>query len=161
MMKIGVVSDTHCHAIPKSLLINLKDVDLIIHAGDFCSSAEVKIFEKVNTLVAVHGNMDEEDVCKRFPVKQVLTYEGVRIGVCHGEGSRDEVPDRVKEIFKKDTPDVVIFGHSHLPYNERHGKTLYFNPGSPNDLVISPYQSYGILEVHDGRAKGSIIKIED
>lgn len=49
--------------------------------------------------------------------------------------------------FKSDNVDVIVFGHSHLPLNEKRSGVLYFNPGSPTDDIFSPYNSYGIIEV--------------
>ena len=46
-MKLGVVSDTHSLEIPKQLLDDFKDIDLIIHAGDFCSADDLAIFSKL------------------------------------------------------------------------------------------------------------------
>jgi predicted phosphodiesterase len=42
--------------------------------------------------------------------------------------------------------------------NEMRGSVLYFNPGSPNDAIFAPYQSYGILEIND-RIVGTIVKV--
>ena len=43
-MKIGVVSDTHSHKIPDQLMKDFKGVDLIIHAGDFCSLKNIDLY---------------------------------------------------------------------------------------------------------------------
>ena len=45
--------------------------------------------------------------------------------------------------------------------NEKINGILYFNPGSPTDLVIAPYRSYGILEIKDNDVVGKIIKLKD
>ena len=57
--------------------------------------------------------------------------------------------------------DVVMFGHSHEPLNEKNGGVLYFNPGSPNDKVFAPYCSYGILDISEKGIIGKIIKVKD
>ena len=36
---------------------------------------------------------------------------------------------------------------------------IYFNPGSPTDRVFAPYNSYGIIEIKDGKLKRRIVKI--
>jgi putative phosphoesterase len=64
-MKIGVVSDTHSRKIPLQLLDELKAVDFIIHAGDFCSVNDLQIFKRLKEVKAVYGNMDEPEVKKR------------------------------------------------------------------------------------------------
>lgn len=159
-MKIGVVSDTHSLEIPREVLTQFKNVDVIIHAGDFCSSKDFNVFKALKKdLYAVYGNMDSNDLRKSLPETKVITLEGVKIGIFHGEGPAKRVLDFVKEKFKGKRLDVVIFGHSHVAISEKKGKTLYFNPGSPNDRITAPFCSYGILEINDGKVESKIIKI--
>ena len=160
-MKIGVVSDTHSRAIPKELISDFKDVELIVHAGDFCSFEDFKIFSSLKEIKAVSGNMDELKLCQTLPKKIIFQWNGFSIGVYHGHGLANKVLDSVKEEFKKDKVDAIIFGHSHVPFNERIGDILYFNPGSPNDLVIAPFCSYGFLEIVNNKLFGRIIKIKN
>jgi len=159
-MKIGVISDTHSLAIPKQVMDELKKVDLIIHAGDFCCHSDYEPLRKLKEVKAVQGNMDGPDIRKLFPVKQTFVCDGVKIGLYHGEGAAPAVLERVKKEFVKDDVQVVVFGHSHQPLNEMVGKTLYFNPGSPNDMVRAPYCSFGILEISQGKVVGRIIKVK-
>ena len=159
-MKIGVVSDTHSLALPRQLTEGLKKVDLIIHAGDFCSLKDVEAFKKLKELKAVFGNMDDDQVRKKFPEKQIINCEGVKIGVTHGRGAPNQVMDSAKETFKDDAVDVIIFGHSHQPLNKKVGDVLFFNPGSPNDQVNAPYFSFGIIDINKGNIKADIIKIK-
>ena len=158
-MKIGVVSDTHSFSIPQQLVKDFADAELIIHAGDFCSKEVYNGFAKMKTLKAVYGNMDDADLCRKLPRKDIFECEGIRIGVYHGEGPAKRVLDFVREEFKEDKVDVVVFGHSHQPLNEVIDNVLYFNPGSPNDKIYAPYCSYGMLEIRNGKVNGKIIKI--
>jgi putative phosphoesterase len=160
-MKIGVVSDTHGQGFPKQMVDDFKTVDLIVHLGDFCSGKDLRALKKINKVRAVCGNMDEMDICQTLPVRDVLEVEGARIGLCHGEGAPSRVLSFVKNVFKNDKLDAVIFGHSHMPYNELIDGVLYFNPGSPTDTVRPPYCSYGILQVNNGKVSGKIIKVND
>jgi putative phosphoesterase len=57
--------------------------------------------------------------------------------------------------------DVVIFGHSHWPVNETINNVLYFNPGSPNDVVRAPYCSYGIINIDAGKISAKIVKVRN
>ncbi|MBP9853479.1 MAG: metallophosphoesterase family protein [Candidatus Omnitrophica bacterium] len=159
-MKIGVVSDTHSLEIPKQLLDDFKKVDLIIHAGDFCTLEDLKIFEAIAEVKAVQGNMDDSQVRKKLPPKQIFKCEGFSIGLVHGAGSPKDVLKNVVKEFGPDQVDIVIFGHSHQPYNETVEKVLYFNPGSPNDIVSAPYCSYGIIEIKDRKIFPKIIKVK-
>jgi uncharacterized protein len=150
-LKIGVISDTHIvdssKHIPAQILQAFGQVNLIIHAGD---SVSLKAIEELRGVgpecVVVAGNMDLEDVRKKYPVKQVLEIFGYRIGLMHGSGPAAGLVELLKEAFKEDNCDLIIFGHSHKPVIEKVGKILFFNPGSATDPVAS-YNSYGIIEL--------------
>lgn len=162
-MKIGVVSDTHipdrATALPKEVLQGLIGVDMIIHAGDII---DLMVLEKLkticNNLVAVRGNMDPFTSEKKLPEKEIITAGKYKIGVMHGNGHPSKLIEFVSAAFKKDTPDIIIFGHSHAPCNEKRGNILFFNPGSPTDKIFSPYNSYGIIEINEG-ITSKIVKI--
>lgn len=158
-MHIGVVADTHSLEVPKEVLKVFKTMDMIIHAGDFCSVDDLNVFAKINTLKAVYGNMDDMQLRKKLPEVDIFTVENVTIGIFHGEGPAVRVIDFVEEKFKGKDLDVIIFGHSHYTCNELRNGTLYFNPGSPNDTIVAPYCSYGILEINGSKVKGKIIKL--
>lgn len=160
-MKIGVISDTHSHAIPKQLLDDFKDADLIIHAGDFCSVNDLKFFKKISEVRAVFGNMDGLELRQILPEEDIFEIDGITVGLYHGHGSPERVFDFVKAKFKKDKVDMVIFGHSHCPMNETINHVLYFNPGSPNDVVKAPYCSYGIIHTNAGKISARIVKVEN
>jgi len=44
---------------------------------------------------------------------------------------------------------VVVYGHSHIPYNQEHDGQLLFNPGSANDRRRQPQCSIGLLHIDD------------
>ena len=158
-MKIGVVSDTHSRELPKEMLIELSKMDLIIHAGDFCSLKDYHVFTKLKETKAVWGNMDEPEVRKTLPRKEIMEYDGVKIGLFHGEGAQQKLMDVMQREFLNDKVDVIIFGHSHQPLNQKINGVLYFNPGSPNDTIFSPYCSFGVLEITGGEVNAKIVKL--
>ena len=158
-MKIGVVADTHSLPMPAQMLKDFKDVDLIVHAGDFCSFKTVEQLRKIKEVTGVFGNMDGSEIRKVFPRSQVLKVAGRAVGIFHGEGAAQTILEKVQAEFKGKKVDAVIFGHSHQPFNQVIDRILYFNPGSPTDIVRAPYRSYGILEVTDKGIKGNIIKV--
>src|SRR3989338_9651989 len=153
-MKIGVVTDTHSRSIPQQLFNDFNGVDFVVHAGDFCTEEDLKIFTSLKDVKAVYGNMDENRLRVKLPEKLKFKWGNFSIGLLHGEGPAHKVLNFVQEKFKNDKLDVIIFGHSHQPLNEMIGNTLYFNPGSPNDTIFAPFCSYGILEVKDGQIIG-------
>lgn len=160
-MKIGVVSDTHSYVVPRQMLNDFKSVDLIVHAGDFCSMTDLNIFKKIQKVRAVFGNMDGLELRQILPERDLFEIDGVKVGLYHGRGSSGNILKLVKSEFRKEAPDVVIFGHSHQPFNETIDNVLYFNPGSPTDVVRAPYCSYGILGIANGKVSGKIVKVEN
>ena len=158
-MTVGVVSDTHSRELPQQMLDHFKKVDLIVHAGDFCSKDDLKKFKQIKQVEGVYGNMDGPDVRELLPRRQIFKLGRFLVGLFHGEGPREGILERVKAEFAQDKVDCIIFGHSHQPLNEKIGDILYFNPGSPNDTVFAPYCSYGILEINRKEIKGNLIKV--
>jgi putative phosphoesterase len=88
----------------------------------------------------------------------VVEAEGRSIGLIHGWGSPDGLPERVLESFDPSV-EVIVFGHSHRSYCQRNGKVLLFNPGSATDRRFAPYRSVGILHL-ENKISGEIIKLE-
>jgi putative phosphoesterase len=160
-MKIGVISDTHSLEIPKKLLNDLKSVDFIIHAGDFCTPQDLQTFRRMGEVRAVYGNMDGAQLRRLLPRRLIFEAGGVTIGVVHGCGAPQGILDIVRAEFENETVDAVVFGHSHQPFNEVIGHVLYFNPGSACDRASAPYRSYGILEIQSGKISGNIVKLKD
>lgn len=150
-MKIGVVADTHvpkrAKNLPKKLLSGLKGVDLIIHAGDWVSVDVVNTLSSIAPLKGVVGNNDGAEIEKLFPKKQILTINGYKIGIVHGDGVKKTTVARAREAFIDDDVDMIIFGHSHKPYYEVVDGVVMFNPGSPTDKRRQPKYSYGIIEL--------------
>jgi len=160
-MKIGVVSDTHSKRLPRQMKKDFAGVDVIFHVGDFCDPDTCRQLAEIKPVKGVCGNMDDEQIIRQFPRREIVSCGHRRIGLCHGEGAPGTILERVRQEFKKDKVDAVIFGHSHQPFNEKIEGVLYFNPGSPTDMIFAPYRSYGILEVTDEGIQGKIIKVED
>ena len=158
-MKIGILSDTHSLLVPQKLLNELKNFNLIIHAGDICDAGTLDILRSIAPVKAVQGNMDDPGLKKKLPFKELLIIEGVKIGVCHGHGPTRDALGNALGQFKGEETDIIVFGHSHQPLKQMAGKTLMFNPGSPNDAVRAPYFSYGVLEINKGKWKADIVKV--
>lgn len=164
-MRIGVLSDTHipitAKTLPPMVFGHLKTCDLILHAGDIVELSFLRELELIAPTQAVCGNMDSPELRSKLPEKLVIEAAGKKIGIVHGSGPANRIVHSVAKIFDKKV-DVVVFGHSHTPLNEKHGDILFFNPGSPTDKVFSPYRSYGIIEISEyGEVKAEIIKVED
>jgi putative phosphoesterase len=82
-----------------------------------------------------------------------MEMEGKRILIIHGTPDSDEehvtndtTEDRLNEIALMADADLIIFGHSHIPFKRKVGSVWFINPGSvgrPDDG--DPKASYAIL----------------
>ena len=158
-MKIAVISDTHSLPLPQKLMSALGSVDLIIHAGDVCDLDTLKTLQKIKQVKAVQGNMCDPQVKKKLPLKEYFECEGVKIGVYHGHGPSRDALINAQEQFKDVPVDMVIFGHSHHAFKGDINGVLFFNPGSPNDVVKARFFSYGLIKIDHGKIQAEIIKI--
>lgn len=153
-MIVAVIADTHLpkgrRRLPDSCKRRLAGADLVIHAGDFTTvAAHDEIAAIGPRLVAVHGNVDDEELRARLPERAVVELAGVRIGLLHDAGPRRGRLARMRRAFPE--VDAVIFGHSHLPLHERDRGFEIFNPGSPTERRRAPAHTMGIGEVGSGR----------
>ncbi|MFP4640810.1 MAG: metallophosphoesterase family protein [Dehalococcoidia bacterium] len=151
-MRIGVISDTHARSlenIPSQVKARMEEVDLIVHAGDFTEAKVVEGLRGFGDMRAVAGNMDSPEVKEMLPSWDIFEANGKRIGVTHGSGGPYDLHERVRQMF--DDVDIIIFGHSHMPFNEVLDGCLLFNPGRA-------MKSYGILTIEE-EVKSEIIKI--
>jgi len=154
MKRILVISDTHiperAEDLPEKIIPQLQKADMVIHAGDLVSVKVLDGLKKYCPEVhAVYGNMDPLEVRKLLSEKEVITVGKHKIGVMHGIGAPVNLVEVMQKAFKDDKCDVIVFGHSHSPLNEKKGEILFFNPGSLTDKIFAPYNSYGILEIND------------
>lgn len=162
-MRIGVISDTHipdrAKNIPKQVLEDFKNADMIIHAGDL---VDLNVIDKLKTVCsnvkAVRGNMDSKEVRDVLSEKEIIKIANFKIGVMHGYGPPNNLMELLTSAFKGESVNIIIFGHAHYAVNEKKGDILFFNPGSPTDRFFSPYNSYGIIEIND-KIKSKIIKL--
>jgi putative phosphoesterase len=177
---IYVISDTHVpertSKLPQKFLDKIKPHDTIFHAGDFVCWETFKELESLATLYAVRGNMDHSKVKNSLEKKRLVSLQGKRIGslhslqvgIYHGSGPAIGLEEKVYAEFEE-KPHVIIFGHSHIPYNKKKENTLLFNPGSlsgnstsPSGRAFrtSPFATYGVLTIEGGDVWGEIFEIE-
>ena len=160
-MKIVVISDTHSDSIdtlPKKLIEELTNSDLIIHAGDFTGSQLVEDLKKLGTLRGVYGNIDGPDVRAKLPEIDTIAIEGFRIGVNHPAegGAPNTIEQRIRKKF--DNVDVIIHGHSHQTKNEAKDGILWLNPGSATGKFPALKKSYGTLNIGE-KITGEIVDL--
>lgn len=152
-MKITILSDTHLpkkgKGFPDELISDLKVSEYIIHAGDFQTVDTYNRLMEFGEMTGVAGNVDDEELKEILPKKTKLVLNGMKIGIVHGDGSGKTTEKRAEEAFNANPVDLIVFGHSHIPYLRYHQGVVLFNPGSPTDKRRQPMYSHGVLTIED------------
>lgn len=161
--RVIVLSDTHIRRggkrrLPDAVYDALDDADLVLHAGDLVSDGVLEDLARFAPVKAVLGNNDV-GLEETLPVDLSFDVDGVRVAMVHDSGARDGRAGRMHRRFPD--ADVVVFGHSHIPWNEEgiDGQVL-FNPGSPTERRRQPRCTYGVLDLSAGAVRSrSIVEI--
>lgn len=164
MKALGIISDTHVPSqsdfIRPEVKKIFKNVDYIIHAGDIESLQAIEELEEIAPVIAVSGNMCNTRVKQKYPSKQILNIEGVRIGLTHGGGRLTGSPSRILSLFSPEEPDIIIFGHTHQVMAELIIGILFLNPGSPICNRYSSAKTVMILRIQASKYDYEIIQVE-
>ena len=131
MIKIGLLSDTHCYVHPK-IYDFFADCNEIWHAGDIGDIATADELNAFKPLKAVYGNIDGHIVRSSYPESLIFNCENVKVYMTHIGGYPDRYAKQVKDIIKLEAPNLFISGHSHIlkvMYDQKH-ELLHINPGA-------------------------------
>lgn len=133
MKKILVTTDSHGKISDIYGIIENAKFDSIINLGDYCEEAEELSFAFIEIpFYAVKGNCDFYNV--KYREIEILDIENKKIMITHGHlfGVKNSM-----EILEREAEnlgvDIVLFGHTHIPYLNRKNGILYCNPGALKD----------------------------
>jgi len=123
-MKIAIIADTHNNwANCKKAIewIKKENIHLILHCGDVCNQEMIdeskNLFNDEIKFVKGNGDFNLD-----LPDKMELELEGKRIAFTH-------FPDLAKKLSQSGKFDLVFYGHTHRPWDEKVGETHMINPG--------------------------------
>lgn len=137
-MLVGIIADSHDN-LPKIeaavARLNDSDVELVLHAGDYCSPFAALRFQGLKSkMIGVFGNNDAErellkekfeslghEVRSRF---LSLEIDNVRIGLLHGDEQ-----NLLEDLTRSQSYDLIISGHTHSLSKLQKGRTVCLNPG--------------------------------
>ena len=144
MKKILIFSDTHGDINRCLDIIEKADsVSAIFHAGDYTGDAE--------DLESIYPNFS------KTPSHMLVTIDGVKIFITHGHEQNVKYEYEfmtLRKAAEKYDPDLIIFGHTHIPYTDYKGKATLLNPGS-----IRYTGTYAEAEIENGKLKTKIIEV--
>ncbi len=146
-MRIVVFSDSHGNydVIEKIMERHKDDGDVFIHLGD--GEKELELIQYVyndKKIYFVSGNCDwgsdrpDYDIIKLGDKTAFITH-GARFGVKNDLGT-------VKVYARKNSADILLFGHTHIAFTDYEDGLFIMNPGScgrPREGL----PSYGIIDI--------------
>ena len=131
----------------------LKDVALILHAGDVGGRNVLDELEAIAPVRAVFGNTDVPGDPHLDPAIDLMV-DGVSIHVSHGHELGSPTPARLLERY---TADVIVYGHTHRALLERAGPRLVINPGAAGPRRFNVKPSVARLTIAQSRSDVEIV----
>lgn len=191
-MKIAIISDTHDNLATLGKAVNWmkkNDIEEIIHCGDICSPETLRELSKMfgGKIHIVFGNVDDEMflIAKKAPqdMPNVILYgeageieikdnppspnasESRKIAFCHR-------PKFAKELAATGQYDLVFFGHTHQPWEEKmkiscppgqkifpkkEGECRLINPGNLSNMLYKA--SFAVYDTKSDKLELKIVDI--
>lgn len=148
-----VIADTHIRrgssrTLPQRVRELADAADVILHAGDIVVADVLDDLRGYAPVHAVLGNNDHELVGV-LPETLRLDLGGVSVAMIHDSGPARGRVGRMRRRFPH--ADLVVFGHSHIPWDTTDDGQVLFNPGSPTERRRQPHHTAGWLRLHSGR----------
>ena len=141
-MKLAVISDTHDHKdnILKAVsIMNERNVDALIHCGDYVSPFVKRWFDGLNDNIkenffGVFGNNDGERVFLVKNLGQICDIVGMEINkVFDGKmlfAAHMPTQSTIDALANSKRYDIILSGHTHNLVNKKYDNgVLVVNPG--------------------------------
>jgi putative phosphoesterase len=150
-LRLVVVADTHSHPHPDSAAcITAQRPDAILHAGDIGDLGVLDDLEKLAPVVAIRGNIDSH--APEVPdVLSVDLLSGdqrlMRILLMHIAVYGPKLRADALRLAKSSGADLVVCGHSHVPFAGRDKGLVVFNPGSIGPRRFGLPIVFGVMDL--------------
>ncbi|NBC28077.1 MAG: YfcE family phosphodiesterase [Bacteroidetes bacterium] len=152
-MKIGLISDTHNYLDPR-IPDYFSGCDEIWHAGDFGTLSISNQLEQIAPVIGVYGNIDGDDIRKRYPLHQRFEKEGIDVWMTHIGGVPGRYCIPIRKEIESNPPDMFICGHSHIlkiARDQSLNRMLHVNPGAAGKQGFHLYRTAVRFEITKGR----------
>ncbi|MBD3646492.1 MAG: metallophosphoesterase [Pseudomonadales bacterium] len=170
-MRLGLIADTHMPGAMEELWPQVFDAfegaDLILHAGDLHTLGVVRQLEQVAPVHVARGNGDTGIDDERLRDHWVLEFGRISVGMIHRfpspqRRSGEQLIEYAARHFTA-TPDVIVYGHTHLEAIHEIDGRLYVNPGSPTlprNQSLRP-GTIGLMDIEDGSIEVTIMQLTE
>jgi len=150
-MRIAILSDTHNNwtNFKKAIeWISKEKIQLILHCGDISSRETINDAEKLfdGEIKFVKGNADWD---LDLPEKTELEFNNKKIAFAH-------FPDVAKKLAQSGNFNLVFYGHTHRPWDEKIGETHMINPGEMAGQFYKP--TFAVYDTASGKLELKILE---
>ena len=160
-MKLLVISDTHGHVDRALRLLPLfKDLDAIIHLGDFLRDAD-RIQQNTDVkVISVGGNCDGV-TSKKEAMKTIDSPFGPLL-ITHGHlhGAKNGI-DKLLYQAAECEAKAVLFGHTHTPFYGVFDGVALINPGSLSLPHHQEQGTYAVLNIDEAGISCSLVNFQE
>jgi putative phosphoesterase len=151
-MKFAIVSDTHDNTANFNKVIdflNTEKIGMMLHCGDICNQETIdealKNFK--GEILFVKGNGDYH--LKNYQDMMETDLEGKKVAFIH-------YPDLAKKLAESGKYDLVFYGHTHKPWEEKIGNCRLVNPGEIAGQRFKP--TFAIYDTKTDRLELKILE---
>tara|TARA_B100001093_G_scaffold353231_1_gene337700 strand:- start:15 stop:509 length:495 start_codon:yes stop_codon:yes gene_type:complete len=150
MKKILVISDTHGY-IDDRILHYAKNSDEVWHAGDIGDFSVVDQLSSVSKIKAVFGNIDDHNIRKVCPEKNIFICDELKVYIVHIGGYPGSYNKKIKNELIDIRPDIFISGHSHILkiQNDKKNNILHLNPGAAGKIGFHSVRTMIRFEINE------------
>ncbi|MAW35368.1 MAG: YfcE family phosphodiesterase [Gammaproteobacteria bacterium] len=135
---VSIISDTHGH-IDSHIIDYLKNTDVIIHAGDICSTVIISDLHRYcDQVYMVAGNNDiperysdhkDKEIIAKLKKSETIKINNEIISIEHGDRFGHHADH---EGLRKSYPQakLIIYGHTHIQACDQEESPWVINPGA-------------------------------
>lgn len=153
-MRIVVVSDSHkdYYSLQQAVM-NQPTAEIVVFCGDGDEDIDTLAMAVPNKMIiAVRGNCDW---CSEKRYSEEITLENKKLFITHGHlfGVKSNYSQIINQAHLLEA-DILLFGHTHIPYTSYDDGMYIMNPGS-----IGYTGTYGIVDITNSGIITNIIKL--
>ncbi|MEK7562346.1 MAG: metallophosphoesterase [Patescibacteria group bacterium] len=170
-MKIAVVSDSHGNVANFKKIVqwlNKEDIKLILHCGDIGNPESLKesLADFSGEFFGVFGNMDKDfkifieeyNKIPRVKIEEKILETEIpsadsgqvkKIAITH-------YPEEARNLAETGRYDLVFYGHTHKPWEEKVGNCQLINPGESAGQFYKP--TFAVYDIATGELELKILE---
>ncbi len=148
---IVAIADSHGRLHPGSAkLIREREPGYILHAGDIGQLTILDDLERLAPTIAVRGNIDGRNSGLYDILTLELTTESglaFTILLTHIAIARTRLRSEIRKLAWAQDVDLVVCGHSHIPWLGTDGGLAVLNPGSIGPRRFALPTTFGAIDI--------------